>query len=319
MKRLALFCALASSPALGQNAPFANPLSDPGSWVSNDDFPGDAAGDQRGHIYYNMIVGRDGRIRDCMAIDEFLLDDDGSSRFARLTCSLLRARARYEVSKDGNGRALLGNHAGHIYWYRDQVAAFGEWRGRNFILQVKHAKPPLPPTPEQRFASLPRLSRPVGLADILGAFPSQALKHEQFGVAAVRLQVNSQGRLAGCRLLQSSGYERLDRATCKLLSRRRFVAATDKSGKPVAFRLNQAIDWQLNRWLRLPVALTHGEGRDVDLSFDHAFLGGIHCAVSMDGVRVANALSEDVCDAFRKTREREMVPGRTVKVRLAVQ
>ena len=319
MKRTVLFglCAALSSPALAKDEPFANPINDPAGWVTDADFPQDAAPDDKGHVGYHVIVGRDGTIRDCRAMDDFLLDDDGSSRFARLTCDLLRARARYVMPKDSQGRTLLGNHVGHIFWYRNQMAAFGERLGENNILLVRHAMPKLPPSLHERFASLPQPVEPIGLADVLEAIPPSAVRARQGGMSAVRLSITAEGSVASCKLIATSGHERLDRAACKLMARRKFIPAIDKSGQAVAFRTNQPIYWRLDQWLRMPVTLSSSDGPEVELTFEQGFLGGIACRASMAGKRITAPLSDDICDAFRKSRKREMVPGRTVTVPLA--
>ncbi|WP_088308870.1 energy transducer TonB [Novosphingobium sp. B 225] len=319
MKRTLLFCScvMIGSPAFGEEQPFANPLSDPFGWVSNADFPADAPADARGHVRYRMVVGQDGKIRNCFAADEFLLDDDGSSRFARLTCDLLRERARYAVPQDAQGRALLGNHLGHIYWYRNQVAAFGVRHGDNAITLVKHALPPLPPTPQERFASLPRLASPIDLPDILNRIPASAVRAKQAGTSIVRLHITAKGQLAACTPVKTSGYARLDRAACKLFARKSFIPARDRSDRAAAFYFYQPVHWRFSDWFRMPVTLTERGGPQIDLAFDYAFLGGVYCQASMAGKRIVTPLSDDICQAFAKTRKREMVPGHTASVTLA--
>lgn len=319
MRQILLFfsCAMIGSPALGEMESFANPLSDPAGWVSDADFPADAPSDARGHVGYRVIVGRDGKIRDCFATDNFLLDDDGTSRFARLTCELLRERARYAAPQDAQGRALLGNHVGHIYWYRNQVAAFGVRRGYNPIILVKHATPPLPPSPQERFASLPRLASPIGLPDILNGIPAVAVQAKQAGTSFVRLNITAKGQLAACTPYQTSGYDRLDRAACKLLARRSFVAAQDRNGASAAFYFYEAVHWRFSDWFRMPVALTSGDGPEIELGFDHGFLGSAQCQASIADKRIVTPLSHDICEAFAKVRKREMVPGQTARIRLA--
>lgn len=319
MKRTVLFglCATLGSPALATVEPFANPISDPAGWVTDADFPQDAGPDDKGHMRYSVIVGRDCRVRDCWAMDYFLLDDEGSSRFSRMTCDLLRARARFVMPKDAQGRTLLGNHVGHIYWYRNQMAAFGERLGESNILLVRHALPKLPPSLQERFASLPEPVEPIGLADVLAAIPPSAVRARQGGMSAVRVSITAEGEVAGCKLIATSGDERLDRAACKLLAHRKFRPAIDKSGKAVAFRTNQPIYWQLDQWLRIPVTLSSSDGPEVELSFEQGFLGGVACRATMAGKRITAPLSDDICDAFRKSRRHEMVPGHTVTVQLA--
>jgi periplasmic protein TonB len=64
-------------------------------------------------------------------------------------------------------------------------------------------------------------------------YPPEALRNHWEGVVRAELTINERGAVEVCRIIQSSGHEVLDAATCNLIIRRaRFLPAKDDSGKP---------------------------------------------------------------------------------------
>ena len=77
-------------------------------------------------------------------------------------------------------------------------------------------------------------------------YPVEALKKDEQGSVAVRLQIDRSGRVSGCTLLQSSGSESLDKATCNILKdRARFTPARNSDGATVPDTYTQRVVWQL--------------------------------------------------------------------------
>jgi TonB family protein len=73
-------------------------------------------------------------------------------------------------------------------------------------------------------------------------FDGQAERHR--GTVTYSLQVNSDGRVAGCSVSHRSGYANLDRATCRLVVRRgRFSPALDATGRPIASAYSGHVAW----------------------------------------------------------------------------
>ena len=98
-------------------------------------------------------------------------------------------------------------------------------------------------------AAAPTPARPVGSpGDWISSsdYPVSALRSATEGVVRIRLDVNAEGHVAGCTVLQPSGSEALDTATCSLLSARAtFFPATDKKGRPIATTFTRAVRWQI--------------------------------------------------------------------------
>ena len=98
-------------------------------------------------------------------------------------------------------------------------------------------------------AAAPTAARPVGspAAWISSSdYPISALRAAAEGLVRVRLDVNTGGQVAGCTVLQSSGTEALDTATCSLLSARAtFFPGSDKKGRPIASTYTSTVRWQV--------------------------------------------------------------------------
>lgn len=79
-------------------------------------------------------------------------------------------------------------------------------------------------------------------------YPASALRAEAEGSALIGFTVNNAGGVQDVELLQSSGHDVLDNASCKLVLRRfNFEPALGAAGEPVAQRRQQRIDWRLPR------------------------------------------------------------------------
>ena len=96
----------------------------------------------------------------------------------------------------------------------------------------------LPPAPPP--------GKTIGLFD--GAnYPPEARRNHWQGVVRAELTINEIGAVEACRIVQSSGHEVLDAATCNIIIKRaRFVPAKDDSGKPMKDTvMTPPITWQL--------------------------------------------------------------------------
>ena len=79
-------------------------------------------------------------------------------------------------------------------------------------------------------------------------YPAAALRRNEGGSTTALLSVDSEGAIAGCEVVASSGSEALDSATCRLLSQRgRFQPARDSSGAAVESRFRYTMEWRITR------------------------------------------------------------------------
>jgi protein TonB len=77
-------------------------------------------------------------------------------------------------------------------------------------------------------------------------YPIAAARSGVQGKVTVELLIDASGRVSDCSLLQSSGSQDLDGATCTLLTRRaQYYPARNSAGIPVESRVTSSIRWNL--------------------------------------------------------------------------
>jgi TonB family protein len=77
-------------------------------------------------------------------------------------------------------------------------------------------------------------------------YPSQAVREEDTGTAAVLLLVDETGKVADCLLKKTSGNASLDAMTCiAFIKRARFKPALDAAGKPMKTTFYQSVSWRI--------------------------------------------------------------------------
>lgn len=78
-------------------------------------------------------------------------------------------------------------------------------------------------------------------------YPPAALKRGEQGPVYVEMIVNPEGRVDGCVILFSSGYQDLDDATCRIVTARaRFSPAQNENGKAIYSTYRHVIQWRIN-------------------------------------------------------------------------
>jgi TonB family protein len=89
---------------------------------------------------------------------------------------------------------------------------------------------------------------PQGLHTLLtdADYPEEAIRNNEQGTVAFRLDVASDGKPRGCSVLSSSGSATLDATTCRIMTERaRFQPARDAKGKPTADQVTARISWRM--------------------------------------------------------------------------
>jgi protein TonB len=106
--------------------------------------------------------------------------------------------------------------------------------------------PPAPPAPPAAVAPpTPATAKGRGNTFSDDDFPDASRRAEEQGVTRVSYVVGVDGKVSSCTVTQSSGFPRLDDATCKIIMRRfRFNPAT-RDGQPVPETKTQPVRWQL--------------------------------------------------------------------------
>jgi periplasmic protein TonB len=90
----------------------ARPLTAPGRWVSEADYPTNALrrGEQ-GVTAFEITVGPDGRVRDCT-----VTRSSGSAELDAATCVKVTQRARFDPASDERGAVVAGRYRNAIRW-----------------------------------------------------------------------------------------------------------------------------------------------------------------------------------------------------------
>ena len=107
--------------------------------------------------------------------------------------------------------------------------------------------PPAPPAPAPVALAPPTPATAKGRGNAFSDddFPDASRRAEEAGVTRVSYTVDVDGKVSACNVTQSSGFPRLDDATCKIIMRRfRFNPAT-RDGRPVQETKTQPVRWQL--------------------------------------------------------------------------
>ena len=105
--------------------------------------------------------------------------------------------------------------------------------------------PPAPPAPKAEPAPTPATPKGRGNTMTDDDYPDASRRAEESGVTKVTYTIGTDGKVSDCTVTQSSGFPRLDDATCTIIKRRfRFNPAT-RDGQPVTETRPQAIRWKL--------------------------------------------------------------------------
>jgi TonB family protein len=77
-------------------------------------------------------------------------------------------------------------------------------------------------------------------------YPIEAIRKQEQGTVAFRLEISETGKVASCSVTESSGSKLIDETTCRIMSERaRFNPARDARGRAVADSFNSRIVWRL--------------------------------------------------------------------------
>ncbi|MCW2390619.1 energy transducer TonB [Sphingobium sp. B11D3A] len=104
--------------------------------------------------------------------------------------------------------------------------------------------PPYDPTKDALKAPATR-ARLQGAAPAVD-YPLLARRNGWEGATIIHFTVDETGQPFDCRLVESSGHDVLDKASCVMITTRaRYTPARDALGQPVISGFNQRIRWQL--------------------------------------------------------------------------
>lgn len=110
------------------------PKSNPGAWVTENDYPTAALRQElQGITGFRVTVGPDGFVTDCV-----ITQSSGTPILDQATCQLVTRRARFYPGLDASGKETTGTYANRIRWIIPQDSE-GEGGGR--IAMTEHPVP----------------------------------------------------------------------------------------------------------------------------------------------------------------------------------
>ena len=100
------------SPAPRSRPTPAVPLSNPGQWVTSNDYPLiSMLMMEEGSTRFLLLIGANGRVDSCVVVSS-----SGFPRLDRLACRQLERRARFRPATDGKGEATTGTYRSAVRW-----------------------------------------------------------------------------------------------------------------------------------------------------------------------------------------------------------
>ncbi len=137
---MALLAAQAQDSAKGATA--LKPLTDPASWVSEDDYPPVAArAGEQGIVAFRLEVDSNGNPTSCGIVDAA-----ASGELQQQTCALLLKRARFRPARDARGRSIAASYTSRVRWKLPEdhpsqaPIAIGNWKATATVRQSAEGK-----------------------------------------------------------------------------------------------------------------------------------------------------------------------------------
>lgn len=92
------------------------PLSSPGSWVTDDDYPPAAARqNHQGTVAFQLMIDSSGLPAGCSVVQS-----SGFEELDQQVCSLMVQRARFSPARDASGKAIAAPYKGRFTWRMQQ-------------------------------------------------------------------------------------------------------------------------------------------------------------------------------------------------------
>ena len=91
------------------------------------------------------------------------------------------------------------------------------------------------------------VSRQAEANAALNVYPKESLAEGEQGTVSYHVRIDSRGHPTDCEVTQSSGYERLDMATCSMLmDRAKFTPGRDGRGRATRSTFDGKVVWRIS-------------------------------------------------------------------------
>lgn len=231
----------APPPMITENRPSGpnrqpTPTRDLASVIYRHDYPAAALREGRsGRTSVELAVTRWGTVADCR-----VTASSGHADLDAASCDRLATRARFWPATDAAGRDIAGTYVQSVRWaLPEDAGAVGPPVPPPIVAVAPIEIPKLFPAP-------PRVQnygwQRVATAD----WPPAALAEKRGGKARISFDLDPAGKVAGCRVIESSGHADLDAASCAIATQRAsFKPALGVDGQPISGRVEQVLAWRV--------------------------------------------------------------------------
>jgi TonB family protein len=203
----------------------ATPKNNPGSWVSTNDYPVRAIREERqGRTGFSVTVDANGFVTSCR-----ITETSGHADLDDATCVNVTKRALFNPAVDAQGRAVASTYTTGVMWkipedYQDDY--------REAAVENRGAFPRPPAT--LGYAEWPENED----------YPVAARSPRIQGETTVELVIDELGKTTSCTIINSSGTQVLDDASCPYIAQNwKFTPALDFDGNPTKGRLKRMVGW----------------------------------------------------------------------------
>ncbi|WP_254772233.1 energy transducer TonB [Sphingomonas sp. NFR04] len=192
------------------------PMSNPGSWVTENDYPALALREEHeGTVGFLLQIDASGIPISCS-----IARTSGSEELDERTCAILVQRARFSPARDAKGKPMAASYSNRLSWVIPRSSALPTNAG---------------PTPAT--------TGPWMTDD---DYPASEMRRGHVGSLSFILDVAASGLPTACKVAISSGYPVLDQAACTILMKRaRFAPARGPQGEATHGYYPGRFNWAL--------------------------------------------------------------------------
>jgi TonB family protein len=218
-------------PAGATRAETVSPATNPGSWVTPDDYPARALRDEReGIVGFRLAVGIDGLPSQCD-----ITAPSGDAELDDKTCQLLMERARFTPARDESGQKVASSYTNRIRW---QIPDSSEAALASSGFRADESR--------ESWPRGPIAAASMSMIDLASHYPPAARAERMEGEVQMLLGIDAAGVLTSCDVVEGSMSADLDIAACDLMRKEgSFRPALDSDGKPVRGTLPANFRWVL--------------------------------------------------------------------------
>ncbi|PZU57144.1 MAG: hypothetical protein DI547_13980 [Sphingobium sp.] len=106
------FLLVAATPVQPAPGHRATPISNPGDWISSEDYPPDAMrAELEGTTEFQLEIDKAGIPQHCT-----IVTSSGSASLDNTACEKLLVRGRFSAAKDANGKPVADTYTGRVSW-----------------------------------------------------------------------------------------------------------------------------------------------------------------------------------------------------------